>query len=150
MAILCAQKSVLKNTKGKRITSMKTSLQTKKGVTTGSSVGKVKWIPGTKLKYKKIELAPTDDTEKYQWYIDHLLEKVFRIKGALTTDESSIYDFDFELVGKDGIKHNTKDVLAKIKKLYGVDVSKVKGLNLVGVVKKILLGQKKLRKAQGK
>lgn len=110
----------------------------------GSSVGKVKWISGTKLKFKKIELAPTVYTEKYQGYINHLLRKVFGIKGALTTDESSIYDFDFELIGKDGIKHNTKDILAKIKKLYGVDASKVKGLLLVGVVKKIIAEQDKL------
>ena len=124
---------------------MTTSRRTKKSATAGSSVGKVKWVPGTKLKYKRKELAPTVHTEKYQGYIDDLLKRVFGIKGALTTDESSIYDFDFELIGKEGINHKTKDVLAKIKKLYGVDVSRVRGLHLVDVVKKIIEGQEKLR-----
>jgi hypothetical protein len=54
----------------------------------------------------------------------------------MVTDESSIYDFDCRLT-EDGVKHNTEKALKKIEKIYGVDVSKVKGLLLVGVLAKI-------------
>jgi hypothetical protein len=80
------------------------------------------------MKFKKIELASTKETDKYDEFAAEFLKKIFGIKNFLITDESSIYDFDFELVGK--VHHNTEKVLKKIKKNYGVDVSKIKGLKL--------------------
>lgn len=89
-----------------------------------------------KLKFDKIEFAPQVQIESYEDLADQFLQKIFGIEGAFITDESSIYDFDFELT-EDKVKHHTSEALNKIKEVYGVDVSDVKDLNLVEVLKRI-------------
>jgi hypothetical protein len=89
-----------------------------------------------KLKFDKIEFAPTFEIEQSQDLVDSFLYKIFGIEHALVTDESSIYDFDFEFTGEK-IKHHTKEVLEKIKKVYEIDVSDVKGLNLAEILQRI-------------
>jgi len=89
-------------------------------------------------KKAKIEWAPHDTADDYARFAEEFFPKILRMdyRDVLITDESSIYDFDFRLTG-DGVHHRTKNVLNKIKKVYGVDVSDVKGLILVDVFKKI-------------
>ena len=100
-----------------------------------------------KLKIRKFELAPDKGIEKLGGMPYEFLRKVFGVKGALLTDESSIYDFDFTLdFDKKKVQHTTEKYLKKIKRMYGVDVSDVKGLTIVGVIKKIIAEQKKLKK----
>jgi len=86
---------------------------------------------------KEIKLASTKIVDKYDKFAVEFLKKIFGIKNFLITDESSIYDFDFELTTKK-VHHNTEKFLKKIEKVYGVDVSKIKGLKLHKILKKIL------------
>jgi hypothetical protein len=87
-------------------------------------------------KIKKIEIAPSFEIEQSQDFVDEFLYKIFGIKGALVTDESSLYDFDFEFEN-DKIKHRTKETLDKIKKVYSVDVSDIEDLNLSKILQRI-------------
>ena len=90
------------------------------------------------LKNKKIEWAPQDAVDSYSYIAEDFFPKIFDMayEDVLITDESSIYEFDFELTGKT-INHKTESVLKKIKEIYGTDVSDVKGLILIDIFKKI-------------
>lgn len=89
-------------------------------------------------KIKKFEWASQEGVDSYSHIAERFFPRIFGMayEDVLITDESSIYDFDFELVG-DKIDHKTEKVLKKIKKVYGIDVSDVKGLILVDIFRKI-------------
>lgn len=85
---------------------------------------------------RKIELAPQVLTEQYEDIAEHFLPAVLGIKRFLITDESSLYDFDFELVDSK-IKRDTESVLKKIQEIYGVDVSDISDLNLMKIFERL-------------
>jgi hypothetical protein len=83
-------------------------------------------------KFKKIEFAPQVAIDQYQDLANQFLYKVFGIEGAWISDESSLYDFDFDINEDDNkIIHHTDQTLKKIQQVYGLDVSDVEGLNLL-------------------
>jgi len=70
---------------------------------------------------------------------DDFLHRIFGIRGALITDESSLSDFlPFPF---DGGKNKQADEMAetynKIQKIYGVDVSGIKSGNLLKIFMRI-------------
>ena len=89
-----------------------------------------------KNKYNKIEIAPRVQVESFEDLADDFFLKVFGIKDVLITDESSVYDFDFELIDLK-VKHKTQDILKKIQDIYDVDVFDIKDLNLVEILRRI-------------
>jgi len=91
------------------------------------------------MEVKKIEFPSTKKIDKFGPLLPEFMEKIFGIKSYLVTDESSLYDFDFTLA-KSPIVHNTNRILKKIKKIYGIDVSKVKNLTLHGVLRLVAKG----------
>ena len=94
-------------------------------------------------KDKKFELAPQDEVDKCLSFAEQFLLEIFDVDGVLLTDESSLYDFDFEFPedGNFTVKHRTEEYLKKIEYIYGVDVSDVEGLKIYKVVNKILEAQ---------
>jgi len=93
-----------------------------------------------KKKYtiKRIELAPDCKIVKRGKLAYEFLWRVFGIKGALLTDLSSLYDFDSQIdFRNETVKHETEMALKKIKKIYGVDVSDIKGLVLYKILDRI-------------
>ena len=95
-----------------------------------------------KLKFKSIELAPTAGIDVYEDLAQEVVKKCCGVKGgALVTDETELTDFDFR-IGKDKngklkVTHETEKTLAKVKKIYGIDVSGIKNLNLLEICKYI-------------
>ena len=89
-------------------------------------------------KYEKIEIASQFLIDQYMDIADDFIIKICEKKGALLTDESSLYDFDFEIGDDDKIIHkDMKKVLKKIEEVYGVDVSDIEDGNLVEIFKRI-------------
>ena len=90
------------------------------------------------MKFKKIEIAPSFEIEQSQDFVDEFLKKIFCIDGALVTDESSLYDFDFQIEDLK-VVHYTQQAIDKIKRVYDVDVSDVEDLNLSKILQRIRL-----------
>ena len=86
---------------------------------------------------RKIEFAAQVAIVQYEELMDGLLRRVFGIEGAWVSDESSLNDFDFVLEEDGNVEHETEEALARIKKIYGVDVSDVEGLNMVKICERI-------------
>jgi hypothetical protein len=87
---------------------------------------------------KKITIASDKHIRKYEWLAQEFVQKIFGVKGALLTDGSSVYDFDFEVdFVNSKVKHQTDRVLKKIKRIYKVDVSDIKGLVLYKILDRI-------------
>lgn len=91
-------------------------------------------------KFKKITFAPQKKVLSYGELLSDFLNKVLGHPEAWISDESSLHDFDFELAGK-SVQHNPQRILRKIKRIYGVDVSDVRGLKIVDILKRIKDGQ---------
>jgi hypothetical protein len=92
------------------------------------SSGKPLPRPGT---FKKIELEFASDVEISQFTSlqDKFVNDVLGIEWALMTDESSLWHFHAE--------ENNDAYYAKIRELYGVDVSDVEGANIAKILAKI-------------
>jgi hypothetical protein len=91
-----------------------------------------------KFKIKKFELAPDKNIHKHGNFAYEFCQKIFGVKGALLTDESSVYDFDFTLdFDAKKVQHETEKCLKKIKRIYGVDVSGIKGLIIYKILDRI-------------
>lgn len=87
-------------------------------------------------KYDKIEFASQILVEQYEEIADHFLPAIFGIKEFFISDESSLDDFNFEIV--DGqIEREREKVSQKIKEIYGIDVSDVEGLNLMKIFERL-------------
>ncbi len=86
--------------------------------------------------FNEIEIAPQVLADQYEDIANHFIPQIIGVKGFLITDESSLLDFNFEIVdGK--IKRETKKTLKKIKKIYDVDVSDIKDLNLMKIFERL-------------
>lgn len=73
-------------------------------------------------KYEKIEFASQILTEQYEEIADHFLPAIFGIKEFFISDESSLDDFNFEIVDEK-LQRDRERTFQKIKEIYGVDVS---------------------------
>lgn len=82
-----------------------------------------------------IEFAPQFSVDTYEDIARVFFPKIFGMdyEDVMITDESSIYDFDFEL----NVDHQTGDILNKIKSEYNLDVSDVEDLLLVKIFERI-------------
>jgi hypothetical protein len=69
------------------------------------------------------------------------LQSVLGVEGAWISDESSLWDFTME--------DSLDDCFAKIRSLYGVDVSDVPGGNLAGILERIAQSKQKHVEAGG-
>ena len=90
--------------------------------------------------FKEIEMAPQISIDQFEDIAADFIPKIFGMayEDVLITDESSIYDFDFELDLKNSrVNHHTEEYLNKIKEVYGLDVSDIKGLLLVKIFERI-------------
>ena len=85
-----------------------------------------------------IELAPQFSVDTYEDIARVFFPKIFGMdyEDVMITDESSIYDFDFELT-ENRVNHQTSDILNKIKSEYNLDVSDVEDLLLVKIFERI-------------
>jgi len=85
-----------------------------------------------------IELAPQFSVEQYEDIARGFFPRILDMDydDVLITDESSIYDFDFELT-EDRVDHQTSGILNKIKSEYNLDVSDVEDLLLVKIFERI-------------
>ena len=94
-------------------------------------------------KIKKIEWPSHDVVDSYSYIAIDFFPQIFGMSfyDVLITDESSIYDFDFELTS-DTIVHKTAPVIDRIKEVYGVDVIGMNKLLLVDIFKKIAESKK--------
>lgn len=104
------------------------------------------WDLTEKPKKLKVILASTNKIDRYDGMLNDgmlndFMNKIFGIKSFMVTDESSVYDFDYSL-GDGKVKQSTDKILSKIQKVYHVDVSKIKGLRLVGILGKIATNEK--------
>ncbi len=80
--------------------------------------------------------------EQYEELAYDLLDRVLGIKQAFISDETSLDDFDFEIVDGE-VKRDREICLKKIEEIYGVDVSDVEGLNLALICQRIeILGNR--------
>lgn len=87
---------------------------------------------------KRITIASDKHIRKHEEFAQEFVRKIFRVKGALLTDGSSVYDFDFEIdFETDSIKHHTDRAVLKINRAYKVDVSDIKGLVLYKILDRI-------------
>lgn len=87
---------------------------------------------------RTITLASDKHIRRYEWFAQEFVRKIFGVKGALLTDGSSVYDFDFEIdFVNSKVKHQTDRILKKIKRIYKVDVSDIKGLILYKILDRI-------------
>jgi hypothetical protein len=67
-----------------------------------------------KHKIKSIEFASDKRVRKHEKLAYEFVRKIFGVKGALLSDMSSVYDFDFTFdFEKDTIHHDTAKVLKK-------------------------------------
>jgi hypothetical protein len=88
--------------------------------------GKVMPRPGTKV---PIEFAPSDRVHAHPELTDDFIQRVLGLDWAFVSDESSLWDFHTD---------DTNDVLnAKIREVYGVDVSDVESGNLAEILQRI-------------
>ena len=85
------------------------------------------WIGKHFGKDVELELAPHSAIDALGELPYEFLYKVFKIKAALITDQSSLWDFEKERPA----------VIYGIKLLYGVDVSDIDSGNLVEVLHRI-------------
>lgn len=82
--------------------------------------------PGTEV---PLEFASQERVARHADLIDDLLSNVMGIEGAWVSDESSLWDFHSE---------PTNDAyIAKIRELYGVDVTGIESANLAAIAEQI-------------
>ena len=87
-----------------------------------------------KLKNAKIEMASTDDVEKYQKEIRVIL-KILGHPEALVSDESSVWDFLSHFGSKEENKEHNQEMLEKISCMLVLDIKS--GDLLVDIAKRI-------------
>lgn len=64
-----------------------------------------------------------------QFDYENFLVRVFGCSGALVTDESSLLDFDHQ--------STRAGICYRVQQIYGVDISNIRDLNLLAVLKLI-------------
>jgi hypothetical protein len=87
---------------------------------------------------KRITIASDRHIRKHEEFAHEFVRKIFGVTVALLTDESSVYDFDFEIdFEKNCVKHNTDRAVIKIQKIYKIDVSDIKDLIIYKILNRI-------------
>ena len=82
--------------------------------------------PGTGL---PIEFAPQDRIMAHTDLADDFVKRVLEVEGAWISDESTLWEFS--LIESDDVFH------ARIKEIYGVDVSDIKSGNIAAILERI-------------
>jgi hypothetical protein len=82
--------------------------------------------PGTRV---PIEFAAQERIAANSALADEFLHSVLDVEGAWVSDESSLWDFILE--------DSLDDCYAKIRALFGVDVSDIPGTNLAAILERI-------------
>jgi hypothetical protein len=83
--------------------------------------------PGTKV---PIEFAPQHRVNAHKVLSDDFIHRVLEMDSAWISDESSLWDFH--------ANENNDTYYAKIKKIYGVDVSDIKSARLCDIFDRIV------------
>jgi hypothetical protein len=92
--------------------------------------GKVMPRPGTKA---PIEFAPSDRVRAHPELTDDFIQRVLGLDWAFVSDESSLWEFHTD---------DSNDVLnAKIREVYGIDVSDLESGNLAEILERIAARQ---------
>ena len=96
----------------------------------------MKYLTKNKLNLKKITFAPTNKIAKYHDEMKDFVQNLFGydIDGIFVSNKSSLYDF---LGVADDVK-TIKDILRKVNKLYGINVSSVKSKPIVDIIEFML------------
>ncbi len=82
--------------------------------------------PGTNV---PIEFAPSDRVHAHPELTDEFIRRVLGLEWAFVSDQSSLWDFHTD---------DTNDSLnAKIREIYGIDVSDVESGNLAEILQRI-------------
>lgn len=76
--------------------------------------------------------------DQYEKIANDFMLKIFKINRFCITDESSLLDFNFEIIDEK-INRDTKKDLKKIEEVYGVDVSDIEKLNLIQIFERLRL-----------
>jgi len=86
---------------------------------------------------KRIELAPSLTVASYDDIATVFIKKIFGIKDFMITDESMLSDFIDFTCWSDKAKYEKEKlrVFNKVKKIFGVDISKIKPLYLHKIFK---------------
>jgi hypothetical protein len=79
-------------------------------------------------KIKKIELAKTEEIDKYKDIAKKFIKKIFGINSFLITDLSHLSDFVEFDKDKNKFKENEEKIYKKIEKIYGINVRNKKTL----------------------
>jgi hypothetical protein len=78
---------------------------------------------------RSIEFAPQDRVDAHPALLDDFIHRVLEMEGAFISDESSLWDFHMDI--------NNDDLLARIKRVYGVDVSIIESGNIAMILERI-------------
>jgi len=76
-----------------------------------------------------IELAPQEKINAQEALAQDFLLRVFDIEGAWISDESILWDFHYE--------ESDEETFARIKQIYGVEVSDIKSGNVSDILERI-------------
>jgi hypothetical protein len=85
--------------------------------------------PGTKV---PIQFAPQDRVNAHGALVDDFVHRVLGFDGAWISDESSLWDFH--------CNESNESLQAKIREVYGMDVSDIESGNLVQILDRIATG----------
>ena len=80
-------------------------------------------------KPRPIEFAPQDRVDAHPALLDDFIHRVLEMEGAFISDESSLWDFHMDM--------NNDDLLTRIKRVYGVDVSNIESGNIAMILERI-------------
>jgi hypothetical protein len=78
---------------------------------------------------RQIEFAPQDRVDAHPALQDDFVHRVLELEGAFISDESSLWDFHMDM--------NSHELLDRIKRLYGVDVSDIESQNIADILDRI-------------
>jgi hypothetical protein len=78
---------------------------------------------------RQIEFAPQDRVDAHPALLDDFIHRVLKLEGAFISDESSLWDFHMDA--------NNDELLAQIKRVYGVDVSDIASGNIAEILDRI-------------
>ena len=76
-----------------------------------------------------IEFAPQDRVDAHPALLDDFIHRILELEGAFISDESSLWDFHTDM--------NNDDLLARIKWVYGIDVSDIESGNIAEILERI-------------
>jgi hypothetical protein len=78
---------------------------------------------------RSIEFAPQDRVDAHPVLLDDFIHRVLELEGAFISDESSLWDFHMDM--------NNDELLARIKRVYSIDVSDIESGNIADILERI-------------